>query len=263
MYFFLQGAPSLDLGLKYQAVPTALKLVNSLTEERMLNFSVSWMPADNEILCAKSGSISVLDSKLRVLCNEQLPNSVYSSISYNGGIISRVVLDNTGNKNYKLYFGSKETPAKEVLCEVPYFRGYPYTKVGACGATVAIISGLNEHNHILKIYYFARKQFCHLFDIPLEDMQHPHGVCVMNDEFVLVTDSDGGEMRKYKIQANSEPVWAVGGLTSPYGVSYCPDSELIYTSSALSGERIYVHTSEGKEICCGSCSLSLNVNTIK
>ena len=217
------------------------------------------MPADNEILCATYGSISVLDSKLRVLRKIKLPSYIHSSISFNGGIISRVV-DNTGNKNYKLYFGSEETPAKEMLCEVTYLHDYPYPKVGASKTTVATISGLNEHNHILKIYCLAGKAFHHLYDIPLEGMQHPHGVCVMNDEFVLVTDSDSGELRKYKIQANSEPVWAVGGLTSPYGVSYCPDSELIYTSSALSGKRIYVHTSEGKEICCGSCSLSLNVN---
>ena len=217
------------------------------------------MPADNEILCAAPGSISVLDSKLRVLFkNNKLPNKIWSSISSNGGIISGVA-DNT---NYKLYFGSKETPAKEVLCEVPYFHDYPYTKVGACGSTVAIISGLNEHNHILKIYYFAGKQFCHLFDIPLEDMQHPHGVCVKNDEFVLVTDYKRGELRKYKIQENTGPVWVAKGLSSPHGVSYCPDSELIYTASDI-GRRIFVHTSEGEKIFYRSCSLILNVNMIK
>ena len=249
------GLPSINLGLKYQAVPTALKLLKSLATGEQY-FTISWLPG-GEILASTTFNFEVRNQDLKVLRSVKFPNSVAASRPLpDGSVLSKV---KTGSENDKVYLTRNESPAAELLCEVPTFkRSFAFeAKLAIFEKTVAIISGPNDKKHTLKIFSLDEKQLRHRYNIILKLMAHPQGVSIMNDEFEFVTGEGSGELRKYKLKANSAPVWAVTGLHSPYGVSDCPESELIYSSSAYA-KRIYVHTSEGKEICHRSCCLGSN-----
>lgn len=77
----------------------------------------------------------------------------------------------------------------------------------------------------------------------------PHSVLLL-DDFVLVTDrGENSCLAKYRLVANSEPVWTCYGLKSVTGV--CTDKNgYIYVASAddETGGRIYLITPTGKTI---------------
>ena len=117
----------------------------------------------------------------------------------------------TGSENDRVYLTRNESPTAELLCEVPTFkRNFAFeAKLAIFEKTVAIISGPYDKNHTLKIFSLDEKQLRHRYDIDLKLMPCPQGVCIMNDEFVLVTDDDCKELRMYILKSNSEPVWVV------------------------------------------------------
>ena len=102
---------------------------------------------------------------------------------------------------------------------------------------IAVIDSVNKQ---LRVYSAAGD---HQFNISLTDMKCPYGVHLLpDDSAVLVTDLDGGELKKYPLTAAAKPVWRCG-LEKPTGVT-TDESGLIYVCS-WSGGKIYLILDNG------------------
>lgn len=75
--------------------------------------------------------------------------------------------------------------------------------------------------------------------------KRPYSVFLL-DSHVLVTDISNHSISKYRLEANSEPVWTCDGLQAVSGICY--DKNGVIYAACAKGGRIYLISTEGK-IC--------------
>ena len=193
---------------------------------------------ENKILCAVDGGVEIRSADLRLEKKINIPGGVLSAQLIAGGRLITKVCD-YDNKKHCTYIGTETDPQQTLIHEVKY-EGYPY--LSHMSATDHRIAGIDKVNKQLRVYSAAGD---HQFDISLTDMKSPRGVHLLpDDSAVLVTDRDGGELRKYPLTAAAKPVWRHGGIIGPSGVA-TDESGLIYVCS-LSREKMYLIPQNGE-----------------
>ena len=193
--------------------------------------------AENKILCARGGGVEIRSTDLRLEKKINIPGYVCSAHLIAGGRLITKLCD-YDNKKHCTYIGTETDPQQTLIHDVKY-EGYPY--LSHMSATDHRIAGIDKVNKQLRVYSAAGD---HQFNIDLTDMKSPRGVHLLpDDSAVLVTDRDGGELRKYPLTAAVKPVWRCGGLEEPTGVT-TDESGLIYVCS-WSWRKIYLISDNG------------------
>ena len=237
-------ASKVETGLSLSVSPVSVEFIR---KERTSDscYSISHR-AENKILCAVGRSVEIRSADLTLEKKINIPGGVLSAQLIAGGRLITKVCD-YDNKKYRTYIGTETDPQQTLLHEVKFvFDRYisllppplplSLSRTSASDNRMAVIDSVNKQ---LRVYSAAGD---HQFDISLTDMKSPRGVHLLpDDSAVLVTDRDGGELRKYPLTAAAKPVWRCGGLEKPTGVT-TDESGLIYVCS---GKKIYLISDDG------------------
>ena len=228
-------ASKVETGLSLSVSPVSVEFIR---EEKTSDccYGIS-RTAENKILCAVDRCVEIRCSDLTLEKRIDIPCGVLSAQLIAGCKLITKVCDDV-NKKYCTYIGTETDPQQTLLHEVKY-EGTPYlSHMSATDNRIAVIDSVNK---LLRVYSAAGD---HQFNISLTDMKWPCGVHLLPDaSAVLVTDLDGGELRKYPLTAAAKPVWRCGGLEEPTGVT-TDESGLIYVCS-LRREKIYLISDNG------------------
>lgn len=199
---------------------------------------VCWK-SDKTILCAVNGGVEVRSSDLTLLHKVQIQGHVQSAYSVRDKLITKVRRD---NKFHSVYIGTEGNPTQTLIYDVIY-EGYGY--VSHMHATSTTIAFIDYDKRQLRVYNISGN---HLYNINLTGMKSPYGVHILPDNTVLVTDCGvGGDLRKYPLKADAEPIWILADLDYPTGVT-SDESGHIYVKCSKGKKKIKFISTQGKAL---------------
>ena len=177
------------------------------------------------------GGVGIRSTELTLEKKINIPGDVYSAHVIAGGKLITKVCDDDNNK-YCTYIGTETDPQQSLLHDVKYEGYTQLSQMSATDNRIAVIDSVNKQ---LRVYSAAGD---YQFNISLTDMKRPCGVHLLpDDSAVLVTDVEGGELRKYLLTAAAKPVWRCRGLGKPTGVT-TDESGLIMSVAGVGGRFI-------------------------